>query len=124
MKNLALLMATVVTLGFTPLAPADERPDHFEGKPAETLEQAVVNFTEYNTKLKELLAQETLSPQDLHEVHQLTYTLENALAKINTEFAGLEKTLEAIHVASESADAKTVKTQGRAYLDTAGKVIE
>ncbi len=124
MKNLTFLLAAVVTLGVAPLAWAEERPEHFEGKPAETLEQAVANFSEYNAKLAELLAQEKLSPADLHKVHQLTYTLENALARINDEFDGLADTLEAVHLASESADAETVKTQGRLYLDTAGQVIE
>ena len=44
--------------------------------------QAVANFSEYNGKLEGLIQQEHLSPQDMHEVHMLTYTLENALAKI------------------------------------------
>lgn len=124
MKKLTLLMAAVMVLGIAPLTLADERPEHFEGKPAPTLEQAVVNFSEYNVKLAELLAQETLTAQDLHEIHQLTYTLENALAKINEEFAGLANTLEAIHIASESNDPELLRVKGRAYLDTAGKVIE
>ena len=124
MKNLTFLLATVITLGLAPLTWAEERPEHFEGKPAETLEQAVANLSEYNAKLAGLLAQEKLSPADLNKVHQLTYTLENALARINDEFDDLADTLETVHIASERADAETVKAQGRIYLDTAGQVIE
>ncbi|MCS3904541.1 hypothetical protein J2T55_002580 [Methylohalomonas lacus] len=110
--------------GFAMPAMADERPDHFEGKQAETLEQAVAHFSEYNDKLATLLAQDTLSAADLGRIHELTYTLENALAKINAELSGLAPTLEEIHVASETADAETVKSRGRIYLNTATKVVK
>ncbi|HBZ30747.1 MAG TPA: hypothetical protein DEO56_09165 [Nitrosomonas nitrosa] len=103
---------------------AEERPDHFKGKPSETLEQAVANFSEYNGKLADLLAKDALSLQDLHQVHELTYTLENALEKLNAELTELANTLEAVHVASENGDAKTTKEQGARYLDTARKVIK
>lgn len=124
MKKLTLLMTALITLGFAPLTVAEERPEHFEGKPAATLEQAVTNFSEYNKKLSALLDQDKLSPENLQQIHKLTYTLENALAKINSEFTGLAKTLESIHVASEKTDAKTVRMQGQSYLNTAGKVIK
>ncbi len=110
--------------GFAMPAMADERPDHFEGKQAETLEQALANFSEYNAKLDALLAQETLSATDLGRIHELTYTLENALAKINAEFSELAENLEEIHMASEAADAETVKSRGRIYLNTATKVVK
>lgn len=57
-------------------------------------------------------------------VHELTYTLENALEKITTEFTALAETLEAIHVASETADSATVMTRGREYLSVSRQVIE
>ncbi|MDZ7736771.1 MAG: DUF6746 family protein [Gammaproteobacteria bacterium] len=124
MKHLVLIITAVTSLGLTPLAVADERPEHFEGKSAETLEQAVANFSEYNNKLEGLLARDELGAAELHEVHQLTYTLENALGRINKELEELEDTLEDVHLASERADAETVQRQGRIYLDTARTVIE
>jgi hypothetical protein len=102
---------------------ADERVDHFEGEPAETLEQAVANFSEYNALLAELVAQDELSDADLVRVHELTYTLENALGKINSELADLSVTLESVHLASEALDAGSVQSHGRKYLETAAKVI-
>jgi hypothetical protein len=102
---------------------AEDRPDHFKGKPADTLKEAVSNFAEYNRKLDKLLKQKTLATKDLHEIHVLTYTLENALEKIRADLGELAETLEAVHVASENADAEAVRQQGRAYLDTAREVI-
>lgn len=124
MKKIAFLITSLLALSLSTMAQAEERPDHFKGKPSETLEQAVVNFSEYNGKLADLLAKDALSPHDLHQVHELTYTLENALEKINAELTELANTLEAVHVASENGDTKTTKEQGARYLDTARKVIK
>lgn len=124
MKKMTLLVAGLFALGLSAVVQAEERPDHFKGRPSETLEQAVANFSEYNGKLADLLTKDALSPNDLHQVHELTYTLENALEKINAELTELAKTLEAVHVASESGDAKTTKEEGARYLDTARKVVK
>ncbi|CAE6516423.1 hypothetical protein C8R30_10724 [Nitrosomonas nitrosa] len=124
MKKITFLITSLFALSFSAMIQAEERPDHFKGKPSETLEQAVANFSEYNGKLADLLAKDALSLQDLHQVHELTYTLENALEKLNAELTELANTLEAVHVASENGDAKTTKEQGARYLDTARKVIK
>lgn len=102
---------------------AEERFDHFKGEPSETLEQAVTHFSTYNDKLAEVLERDDLEMADLVGIHELTYTLENALEKINEELAELTVVLEALHVASETADFEGTREHGRAYLDTARKVI-
>lgn len=127
MRAFPLALTLFVALGAAQFSAAQEqpvRPSHYKGQPSATLEQAVTNFSEYNTKLTLLLEQETLSAQDLNEIHQLTYTLENALGKLQEELATLAEVLEEVHVASETADAATVKTRGRVYLTTAGKIIK
>lgn len=113
----------VVTLSQITLAEQNTRPDHYHGEPSATTEQAVANFREYNKRLAKILAQETLSAQDMNEVHQLTYTLENALEKLRADFADLAEVLEEVHVASETLDTSTVKAKGKIYLDSAHKVI-
>lgn len=115
-------MALICALCVTSPSFAEDRPDHFKGKPADTLEQALANFNEYNIKLAKIIAQKELSAGDMHEVHQLTYTLENALQKIQEEYAQLAEVLEDVHVASESANITTVKSQGKAYLDTSSRI--
>jgi hypothetical protein len=101
-----------------------DRVEHFEGLPADTLEQAVANFSEYNGKLQAVLDKEDLEAQDLATVHELTYTIENALAKINAELSTLAETLEEVHIASETADIETVKTKGSEYLSVATEVVD
>jgi hypothetical protein len=59
----------------------------------------------------------------LAQIHELTYTLENALEKIDREMQTLTKTLEALHVASETADFGGTRSQGEAYLATARKLV-
>ncbi|MFO7530727.1 MAG: DUF6746 family protein [Marinobacter sp.] len=96
--------------------------DHYKGEPGETLEQAVANFSEYNNKLDRVLAGEP-TPEAMHEIHQLTYTLENALGKLNRELDELVERLELVHEASERADPETVKREGAIYLEQSRKVI-
>ncbi len=124
MYRLTLIAITLFTLGSSTSALASERPEHFEGKPAETLEQAVTNFSEANQELATLLAEEDLDARQLHEVHKLTYTLENALERIREDLEGLAETLEEVHLASETTDSETVKAKGREYLETARKLVK
>ena len=124
MKNTVLMIGMAFFLGHTAVTTAGEESGHFKGKPAETLEQAVSNFSEYNQKLSSILNQDNLSPQDMQQVHELTYTLENALNKINATMTELAETLEAVHVNSETGDVAGTKTEGLRYLDTANQIIQ
>lgn len=111
----SLLISTFSLLVAAP-ALADDRVDHFEGKPSETLEQAVRHLSEYSKQL-ESLVEGDLSSADMGEIHQITYTLENALAKLDTDLNELAETLEEVHIASETADKETVKQSGKTYLE-------
>ncbi|PCM44158.1 DUF6746 family protein [Marinobacter sp. ANT_B65] len=97
--------------------------DHFKGEPSHTLEQAVTNFSQYNKKLEKVLAGD-LTPEAMNEVHQLTYTLENALQKLDDEIDELEETLEKVHKASERADTDTVRNAGKQYLTNSRKIVK
>ena len=99
------------------LATANERPDHFKGQEAKTLAEAVRLLSENNKKLALLVAKEQLSAEELFEVHQLTYTLENALQKIQAEMTDIATVLEEVHLASEKNDSATVKKNAQIYLD-------
>jgi len=121
---LSLKLATAAaTLLFVFPAFADEDYDHFKGEPAETLTQAVVNLSDYNNKLEQVLSGE-LTPDSMHEVHQLTYTLENALGKLDDELEDIAERLEKVHKASEHADPDTVQKQGQIYLSKTRTIIK
>ncbi|WP_242467754.1 DUF6746 family protein [Thiocapsa imhoffii] len=122
--SLSMVPVALVFFGSVALATGEaDRVQHFEGLPSETLAEAVTNFSTYNTKLQAVLDQDTLDGQAVSTVHELTYTLEIALAKINAELAELAETLEALHVASETADLEAISRTGRAYLSVAREVI-
>lgn len=125
MKVSSFLFAAMVAFPVTmSTVVADDVPGHYEGLPAETLPQAKTNFSEYSAKLADIIKQDTLTAEDLHEVHRLTYTLENALGKIASEVSELAETLEAVHLASESGDADTVKSRGQTYLEIARQLVK
>jgi hypothetical protein len=115
--------AVALALVLAGAALAEERIPHHKAKPAETLEQAVDNFASYNSRLAAIMRKQTLDADDIVAIHEITYTLEIALAKINAEFGALAETLEALHVATEKADFDDTRRYGDAYLDTARKVV-
>lgn len=118
----ALLAGALLVLSLPSIAQDDERPDHFKGEASPTLQAAMTNLGEYNSQLAEILAKDELGPEDTARIHELTYTLERALAKIKSEVEDLEETLEDVHVASERYEVDVVKTQGRKYLKGAAQL--
>lgn len=105
----------VALLPFCALAD-DDRVEHFQGEPAETLEEAVSHLNEGNAQLRTLLAGE-ITEQDMADIHELSYTLENAVARLQKELKVLGVVLEDVHLASEAFNEDTVAASGRAYLE-------
>ena len=125
MQNSFRLFVAVVALGLSAVSWADsDRPAHAKGEPSETLQQAVSNLSEYNTRLEALLAKDDLSVTDMHEVHMLTYTLENALQKIQADLEGTAEVLEEVHIASETNKPEVVKEKGQVYLQTTRTLVK
>ncbi|XKE45293.1 hypothetical protein LG302_18370 [Halomonas organivorans] len=117
---LPLLLAGLVA---TPALADEERADHFSGKPAETMAEAVDNASEANRELAELMDGE-LSDADLARIHRLSYTMENALARIHEEVYQLEGTLEEVHLGSEAFDRERVHANGAAYLEGMAPLLD
>jgi len=99
------------------------RPSHFQPPAVTSLSHAVTLFSTHNQELAVLMAKKKLTPAELSKVHQLTYTLETALERINKDLATLTDTLEAVHVASEKLDEQKVRLEGRRYLKVAQTVV-
>lgn len=85
-----------------------DRINHFEGKPADTLEQAMANFIEYNARLDGILEKTELTAEDLGTIHQLTYAL--------AQMAQIADTPEDLNVAFETADLDGPRKHGEAYI--------
>ena len=105
-----------------------ERADHFEGKKAETYDEAVSNMKQANARLEKLLSKDELASEDFFKIHRMSYTMENALAKIRKESDGdykdVAENLESVHLASEKDDAETVREDGEEYLEGAQALLE
>ncbi len=123
MRNLIKGAVLAVGLAVAAGAVADEQTGHFKGLAAPDLTTAVSNFSEYNNRLEKALSGD-LTNADLVTIHELTYTLENALEKINVDLEELAQTLEKVHVASETFNRDALKEAGPAYLKTSRIVIK
>lgn len=124
MTKATTLATTFLLATFAFSSAADEqRPDHFKGQTAANLAEAVELFRSNNQKLQQLMQGE-LTPEAMVEIHQLTYTLENALEKIHAETTGLKEVLEEVHLGSENMDFTKVKQQAKRYLETATTLVK
>ena len=119
MKRLFLVMVGGLMSSGLVLADSQDRLDHFEGAPSENLPQALENIQEGNQRLNQLLSAETLSDEQMGEIHMLTYTLENALQRIDQEVDAMAISLEEVHLGSETLDQERVSSNGEAYLEAA-----
>lgn len=114
--------ACVALLAASPVM-AQDSVDHYAPQPSETLDAALANFSDYNTIMAEIMAQDSLTPTDMEDVHQLTYTLEVALAKLIEESTELAQRLEFVHQASEGDNGARLREYGLTYLETAQKIV-
>ena len=112
-NKLSVMIVATALLGVG-LVQADE-VEHFEGQPSRTVAEAWENLETGNAELRELINGE-LSPVEMAEVHEISYTLENALARLAEAQEASAVNLEAVHVASERNDTETVRANGKAYL--------
>ncbi|CUS48080.1 MAG: Herpesvirus processing and transport protein [Idiomarinaceae bacterium HL-53] len=120
--SLALASALSAAAVDTVQATEQERYEHFEGEASPTVEAALENLTTYNAKLQEIM-EDGLTSQEMAEIHQLTYTLENALATLNKELETTAATLEEVHLASERMEYDTVRIQGQRYVNQVRKIF-
>lgn len=111
-----LLIATTVQA-------SEKRPAHYDGAAISSWSQAQEHLIKSNQELAEILAQETLTHKDGAKVHELTYTLENALEYMEDFIENVAEQLEEVHVASERAELDKIKSTGEVYLKNA-KVLE
>lgn len=116
---LHMICAAALTASLAAPLAAQETPSHYDYETSDTLAEALENFNTYNRKIAEVLERTDLTEEDMEEIHEYTYTIEVALAKINESLAGLPVTLELLHKASESHNAAAVQGVGEVYLENA-----
>lgn len=115
MKSLATGLVCAALL-LAPAAHGQEDDDHFEGAPSESLEEAIANLRTHTALLEARLAGE-VDQEAMMDIHEMSYTLENAVARLSAELDGLAAALEEVHLASEQWDDETVREQGAVFVD-------
>ena len=100
----------------------DEQVQHYKAEPAPNLKVAVQNLRDYNQKLEEHLDQE-MTVENLEKIHQLSYTLENALQRMDKDLKSIASVLEGMHLASESRNEDKVKGNAETYLENMNMIL-
>lgn len=113
--TLKKLIITLVITGFATVSANATDVKHFKGEKPETLSQAFTIIKKYNAQLEAAISTEP-TPQQMAEIHQMTYSLENALEFIDDHLDTTQENLEKVHIASETMDKATVQEKGKEYL--------
>lgn len=116
-KILAITALTATAFGLNAAWADSDKVQHFKGLDAPDLSTALTNLSEYNQKLSQVISKENLTAEDLAEIHQLTYTLENAIERIEDEVEDIGEILENVHVASETMEPETAQSEAKKYLE-------
>ena len=115
-STLSLLLVSTLHVN---IAYSDERPEHFEGAVVQGWEQAITILRDANLELQTLSEQQGLSHQDSARIHELSYTMENALAVLATQIKTSSDALEALHLSSETPNLEQTEMLQKQYLKTA-----
>ena len=119
--NKGLIMKKTLTIALSTLllstpAHTDDKYSHFPSLEAPNTSVALCNLVKFNKKLQAIANKPKLSTEDMVKVHELTYTLENAVMRLQKDLDVIATDLEKVHKASEVLDSKTVKGSGNLYL--------
>ena len=95
---------------------------HYKAKPAPNLQAAVENLRAYNQKLEAHLNQE-MTVENMEKIHQLSYTLENALKRMDKDLASIANVLEGMHLASEARNEEKVQGNAETYLENVSMIL-
>lgn len=95
---------------------------HYKAEPAPNLEAAVENLREYNKKLEQHLDQE-MTVENMEKIHQLSYTLENALKRMDKDLDNIASVLEGMHLASEARNEQKVEGNAETYLENMNMIL-
>jgi len=118
-------LAAALALGVAALpVTASEEVDHYAAEPSETLAEALENLSAYNAKVAAVMDRETLGVADMEEVHEYTYTMEQAVARIASEMEKIAVVLERVHLSSEGDNPDALRGETEVYLELTAPLTE
>ena len=92
---------------------------HYKGEDVNTVEEAIAVLQKYNTKLSIILESDEIKPQDMGKIHEMTYSMENALKILEASLKITQRNLEELHLSSERMETDKAKVYGKLYLNDA-----
>jgi hypothetical protein len=118
MKNTVKIIAlTCLLFSVASLASDDKKYRHFPAVASPNIEVALCNIANYNKVLTQITQQKEMSVEDMVKIHELSYTLENALGKLSSELTNAAVNLEQVHLASETLQQAVIQKHAEIYLD-------
>ncbi len=115
MKIISMLALVAVCHFISPVSVASDRPAHFQAETINSEAEARVVLEKGNQQLVSLITAE-LTATSMTAIHELTYTLENALKLIPAATPELKAALEEVHLGSELMDKQRVTENATRYL--------
>ena len=86
--------------------------------------EAQYNLAKYNASLQDIINQSKLTVTDMLSVHELTYTLEQAIQRLQVSLADVAEELEKVHKASEHLDRNTIVSSGQIYQEKLQAILQ
>ncbi|MBL4804900.1 MAG: cupredoxin domain-containing protein [Alphaproteobacteria bacterium] len=94
----------------------EARVEHYEGHAIATTEEALKTLKDENAEIAGILKSEKLEGSQLEQIHEISYTLENAIDKLIAEKAApqgqldaVDEAVQAVHHASENHEEAKVR---------------
>jgi hypothetical protein len=112
----SLTVLAVAILAQVQTVNAVERNNHFSSLESSDVQSALCNIQAYNEKITTITSKPKLTALDMVKIHELTYTLENAVKFLKVSIENASEQLEEVHLASETLDAKIIKESTAKYL--------
>jgi len=114
---------TALALSTVTVAAQASEPQHFKGKVPTSYEEAQTNLMQGNADLAKIVEDGKVTPVEMGEIHQLTYTLENALEYMEEEIERVQELLEEVHQGSEKGTNAQVLRDSKRYIQQS-KVLQ
>jgi small-conductance mechanosensitive channel len=111
----SLRLISVISLLLTAQVFAESKNQHFASLASPDIQTAKCNIQTYNEKLDALTQKSDITTLDMVKIHELTYTLEDALKRLSKDLATAAAELEKAHLASESMNKEVVSKAASEY---------
>ena len=117
---LSIAAFTAFSINTNAIAGDDEvKVDHYEGKEFKNADDAMKTLLETTLKMSDIAADKDLDVAKMEQIHETSYTTEDAIALLGKDAKGdtkvLAEKLELVHLASEEHEADKLRRYFIAY---------